>query len=341
MKKILVTGGSGFIGTNLVNFLLSKKYIVHNIDKFSNVSTPEKFKININKKNYNFKKIDLIKYNQVFKIISNFKPNFIINLAAESHVDRSIDTPINFIKNNINSSLHLLEITRKLLKKQQIKFIHVSTDEVYGSINYSSSLEKDQYNPRSPYSSSKASTDHIAMSYYYTYNLPLSLVNICNNYGPYQFIEKFIPNTINNLLLNRKIPIYGNGKNIREWIFVEDCCEAIFNVLSNFNSGKKYNIGSGIRSSNINIVKYIIEIFNEDKKYNINFNDVVEFVKDRPGHDFRYAINSNLFRKEMKWKSKISLKEGLRKTIKWYINNKEWLQHSRNQFKGKRQGLSD
>ena len=341
MKKILVTGGSGFIGTNLINFLLSKKFMVQNIDKFSDVSTPEKFKINIGGKNYNNNKIDLINYNKVSKIINNFNPDFVINLAAESHVDRSIETPINFIKNNINSSLNLFEINRKLIKKSKMKFIHVSTDEVYGSNNHKSSLEKDQYKPRSPYSSSKASTDHIAMSYYHTYNLPLSIVNFCNNYGPYQFIEKFIPNTINNILLNKKIPIYGNGKNIREWIFVDDCCEAIFKILNNFNSGKKYNIGSGIRTSNIDIVKNIIEIFNENKKYKITFDNAVRFVKDRPGHDFRYAINSNLFRKEMKWKPKISLKEGLRRTIEWYINNHKWLKYSRKKYDGKRQGLND
>ena len=246
MKKIIVTGGSGFIGSNLVNFLIKKKFYVINLDKLTYSSNRYNNKLR-NKKNYKLIKIDIINKKKITKIISKYKPKVIFNLAAETHVDRSIDGPKNFIQTNINGTFSLLESLRELQKKKiNPKLVHVSTDEVYGDIkkNYRS-IENDNYEPSSPYSASKASADHLVKSYIRTYKLKAVISNCCNNYGPYQFPEKLIPKMISNIFNNKELPIYSKGTNTREWIHVKDHCEALFKLYLKGKSGESYNVGSG------------------------------------------------------------------------------------------------
>ena len=266
MKKILITGGSGFMGSNLINYLIKKNFKIYNIDRLSKVSTPENFKKLTNKKNYKFYKINLLNKTKVKKIFYQIKPDFIINFAAESHVDRSIDDPSFFLKNNILLSVNLFEIFKNFSKtyKKSI-FFHISTDEVFGSITNGSSKENARYDPSSPYASSKASTDLIAISFIKTYKLPIKILNLCNNFGPYQFLEKYIPTVIFNLIKNNKAPIYGNGKNIREWIFVQDTCEAIYKILKIHKKYQRLNVGSSFRLNNIQLAGIIFNILKEKK----------------------------------------------------------------------------
>ena len=338
-KKILITGGSGFIGTNLVNYLSNKGYNITNLDKTSYASTPEIFKKNVKRQNYRFLKIDLANKNKVLKIFKKIKPNIIINLAAETHVDRSIDNSDEFIKSNILGTYNLINIINKTLSRKEIKklkFIHISTDEVYGSNKLSPSKENDQYNPSSPYSASKASANHLVKSFGITFNIPITILNFCNNYGPYQFPEKFIPTVIINALKKKVIPIYGNGKNIREWIFVEDCCKAIESTFSKVKFGNEYNIGSGYRTDNLTIAKMICKLLGKVEKY--DFKKLIRYVKDRPGHDFRYALNSSKFKNKTKWKPKTSIENGLKETINWYIKNKKWFKYTQKKYSGSRLG---
>mgnify|MGYP001229108177 FL=1 len=323
MKKIIVTGGSGFIGSNLILLLLKKKYSVINIDKSAYSANPynvKKFKKN---KNYLFFKLDINQRGKIIKIIKKYRPIGIINLAAETHVDRSIDNAEKFIKTNINGVYNLLEILRKLKKitKNKMKFLQVSTDEVYGDIAGSKlASEKDNYNPSSPYSASKASADQLVKAYGRTYGIKTLIVNPCNNYGPNQFPEKFIPKMIFNILNNKPLPVYGKGKNTREWIYVKDNCEAILKVFLKGKYGENYNIGTGIKLKNINIIKKIFKIAKKNK-IKIGKNAKIIFVKDRPGHDLRYALNSNKIKKKIKWKHKVSSIKGLEETFNWYKNN--------------------
>ena len=319
MKKIIVTGGLGFIGSNLIELLLEKKYKVLNIDKqtySSNVYNVKEFN---NNKNYSFIKCD-ISNSKLSKIISNFKPNGIFNLAAETHVDRSIDKPDSFIKSNIFGVFNLLEIFKKYsLKNPKSKLVHISTDEVYGDILNGRTKEDYPYKPSSPYAASKASSDHLVYSYVRTYKIPALVTNCSNNYGPKQHPEKLIPKLIYNIITNKKLPIYGKGTNSREWIYVMDHCEALIKVLEQGKIGNFYNIGSNKNEININICKKLINIANS--KIKLGKNVKIEFVKDRPGHDVRYALNSDKIIKELKWKPKTNLKEGLIKTFDWYLNN--------------------
>ncbi len=323
MKKIIITGGSGFIGSNLIHLLLKKKYSVINIDKSAYSANPynvKKFKKN---KNYLFFKLDINRRGKIIRIIKKYKPLGIINLAAETHVDRSIDNAEKFIRTNIDGVYNLLEILRKLKKvtKNKIKFLQISTDEVYGDIPGSKlASEKDNYNPSSPYSASKASADQLVKAYGRTYGIKTLIANPCNNYGPNQFPEKFIPKMIFNVLNNRPLPVYGKGKNTREWIYVKDNCEAILKIFQKGKCGENYNIGTGIKLKNIDIIKKILKIAKKNK-INIGKKVKVIFVKDRPGHDLRYALNSNKIRKRIKWKHKVSPVKGLEDTFNWYKNN--------------------
>ena len=339
MKKIIVTGGSGFIGSNLVNFLIKKKFFVINLDKLT-YSSNRYHNDNRNSSNYKFIKVDIVNKKKITKIIRKYKPKVIFNLAAETHVDRSIDGPYNFIQTNINGAFSLLESLRFLQKKKiNPKLVHISTDEVYGDMKKGKrSDENFKYDPSSPYSASKASADHLVKSYIRTYKLKAVISNCCNNYGPYQFPEKLIPKMISNIFNNKELPIYAKGKNSREWIHVEDHCEALFRLYLKGKSGESYNVGSGKSLKNIDLVKKILTIF-KTMKIKIGKKTKIKFVKDRPGHDFRYALNSNKILKKLNWKSKIRFEKGLKETISWYLENKDFLKSISKKNYEKRLGL--
>ena len=340
MKKVIVTGGLGFIGSNLIEYLISKKYFVINIDKSSYSANPYNLK-HFKKKKYSFYKIDIGNKKKLYQILKKYRPIGIFNLAAETHVDRSIDDSKNFIKSNIIGVYNILEVLRKIKKEKRtnIKLLHVSTDEVYGDLKSSQNAsESFNYNPSSPYSASKASADQLIKAYIRTYGIKSTIVNSCNNYGPNQFPEKFIPKIIFNLLNNKSIPVYGKGNNLREWIYVKDNCEALYKIFKKGKIGENYNVGSGIRLRNIDLVKLILSIA---KKNNISLRNKkkILYVKDRPGHDKRYALNSNKIKKKLGWKHKTSLKKGLSHTIEWYLKNKKFFDKISNRDFTKRLGL--
>ena len=320
MKKVIITGGNGFIGSNLVKFLLRKNFFVINIDK-NTYSKGSYMLKKLSYKNYKFFKLD-INSKKIFRILSTYKPIAIFNLAAETHVDRSIDSPREFIRSNILGTFNILEQMREYKKKfkKKIKLIHISTDEVYGDLkNIGRSIETSPYRPSSPYSASKASADHIIKSYSRTYGIEAIISNCCNNYGPGQFPEKLIPTLIFNILNDSSLPIYGKGKNSREWIHVEDHCRGLFAIYKNGKSGENYNIGTGENINNLNLTKVLLKI--AKRKINIGKKVKIKFVKDRPGHDLRYALNSNKIMRKLKWKSKIKFEKGLEETFNWYLKN--------------------
>ena len=339
MKKVFVTGGLGFIGSNLIKLLIKKKYYVINLDKVSYASNFYNLK-GINKKYYKFYKGDIsnrILINKIFKI---HKPIVLFNVAAETHVDRSIDSPKNFIKSNILGVFNILECVKLYFKNnKKFRMIHVSTDEVYGDIkkNYKSK-ENDKYKPSSPYSASKASADHLINSYVRTYKLPILISNCCNNFGPNQFPEKLIPKTIFNLITNKNIPIYGKGVNQREWIFVEDHCNGLLQIFKKGKIGESYNIGSNYVFSNLNLIKKVMNIYYSNYANKIQKVKIV-FVKDRPGHDLRYALNSTKIKKKLKWKLNNNLNKGLLKTIKWYYENPKFFGKKKRKIFDKRIGV--
>ncbi len=318
MKRFIVTGGYGFIGSSLIKLLLKKNYTVLNIDKLSYSAQKYNLK-DVKSKKYLFKKIDINNKKEITKILKRYKPHGIFNLAADTHVDRSIDDSSNFIRNNILGVYNLLEAIKNYNKN--IRLVHISTDEVYGDIaNSKRSNESFPYVPSSPYSASKASSDHLVNAFVRTYKIDAVISNCSNNYGPRQYPEKLIPKMIYNILNNKPLPIYSKGKNLREWIYVDDHCEALLKLFFKGKSGEKYNIGSGINCSNLFLVKKILKTFS-DKNIEIGKKVKIIFVKDRPGHDFRYALNSNKIKRELKWKPKINLNQGISKTVDWYINN--------------------
>ena len=326
MKKIVITGGSGFIGSNLVNYFLKKNYFVINIDKLS--YSGNKYSLeNFNKKNYFFIKSDINNKKILLKTFNKFKPTLVFNLAAETHVDRSIDGPAPFIHSNINGVFNLLESIRfhNRKTKQKIKLIHISTDEVYGDILDKSKRadENFSYQPSSPYAASKASADHLVKSYIRTYNFPAIISNCSNNYGPRQFPEKLIPKLIFNIINKKPLPIYGTGLNSREWIYVEDHCRALEILATKGKIGESYNIGSNVDLTNIKLTKLILKVM-KSKLSKIDKNVKIKFVKDRPGHDFRYALNSKKIKRKLKWKAVVKIDEGLSKTIDWYIDNQKY-----------------
>ena len=320
MKKIIVTGGNGFIGSNLVNFLLKKKYFVINIDKNKYAKSSYLLK-NTKNKSYKFYKLD-INNKKIFEILTRHKPIAIFNLAAETHVDRSIDSPKDFIDSNILGTFNILENIKRYTKKykKKLRLVHISTDEVYGDQkkNFRTN-EKSSYRPSSPYAASKASSDHLISSYVRTYNIDAVISNCCNNYGPGQFPEKLIPTLIFNILNNKPLPIYGEGLNSREWIHVEDHCKGIFTIFKKGKNGESYNIGTGINLNNLNLTKILLKIVK--RKIKIGRNVKIKFVKDRPGHDLRYALDSRKIYKKLKWKPSKKFEVGLSETFKWYFNN--------------------
>ena len=319
MKKIIVTGGLGFIGSNLINLLIKKNFFVINIDKISYSSSFYNTKEFKSLKNYKFIKCNIgeIKFK---KILFKYKPICIFNLAAETHVDRSIDNPENFIQSNIVGVYNLLEYFKQYSKKFKTKLVHISTDEVYGDVIKGRTSEKYPYKPSSPYAASKAASDHLVSSYIRTYKIPAIITNCSNNYGPKQHPEKLIPKLIYNIINNRALPVYGKGKNSREWIYVKDHCEALIKIFQKGKIGNFYNIGSNKNLSNIEVCKKLI---NYSKKIIGLGNKVkIKFVKDRPGHDIRYALNSNKLRKELNWKPQTNFQQGIKLTINWYNKNK-------------------
>jgi dTDP-glucose 4,6-dehydratase len=325
MEKIIITGGLGFIGSNLIN-ILKNKYFIINIDKITYASNFKNIDPYI--KNYKFYKQDI--NNKIFmkSILKKYNPSIIFNLAAETHVDRSIDGPEEFIKSNIFGVFSLIEAIRNYKKK--IKLIHISTDEVYGDIkkNYKSK-EDDAYKPSSPYSASKASGDLLIKSYIRTYKIPAIITNCCNNFGPNQYPEKLIPTIIYNIINKKPIPIYGEGKNVREWIYVKDHCDALIKIAEKGILGENYNIGSGIVLNNIQIAKKIISAF-EKTNYNKNIKSKIIFVQDRPGHDLRYCLDSSKIKNKLKWKCKSNFDQRINETIFWYIR-----QFKNNYFRNK------
>lgn len=347
-KKIMITGGAGFIGSSLIRFLINHtNNQVLNFDNLTYASNLNSLaKINKHKR-YKFVKGNICNKKIVSKLFKDFQPDIVMHLAAESHVDRSIENPMNFIQTNIIGTMVMLECAKEFwsLKKKKFLFHHISTDEVYGSLNKTDLFtEKSRYDPSSPYSASKASSDHLARAWNRTYGLPVVLTNCSNNYGPYQFPEKFIPLIILNALEKKALPIYGDGQNIRDWLYVEDHVRALYKVVDKGKIGETYNIGSNSEKTNIEVVTTICEILDrlaplnsENKKIKDkthhkknstklikSYKDLITFVKDRPGHDLRYAINSTKIQKELKWTYKESFETGLKKTVEWYMRNLDW-----------------
>ena len=331
--KILLTGGSGFIGSNFILNYIENHQIL-NYDLITYAGSNNNLDSIKNHKNYSFQKGDIRDYELFDQVISEFAPDSIINFAAESHVDRSIDGPKVFIETNILGTYEILNSTLKYFKlldgnkKEDFRFIHISTDEVYGSLGSEGKFtETTPYSPSSPYSASKASSDHLVKAWYHTYDLPVIITNCSNNYGPYQFPEKLIPLIISNCLSNKELPIYGDGLNIRDWIYVDDHCRGVFEVLCNGKVGETYNIGGNQELTNIALVEKICDILDEFKpsKINESYKDLITFVKDRPGHDFRYAIDSTKIKNDLNFTPKETIDRGLLKTIKWYLENEDWI----------------
>lgn len=321
MQRILVTGGMGFIGSNFIRFVLNlnQEFEIINIDKLTYAGNPENLKDIAEKypNNYKFYKIDICDFEPVDEIIIKNNVNYIVNFAAESHVDRSINNPSLFCETNISGTINLLNSAKKNKIK---KYLQISTDEVYGSLNFNEApfTENHQLSPNSPYSASKASADLLVRAYYKSFNLPVNITRCSNNYGPYQFPEKLIPLMINNALNNKKLPVYGKGINVRDWIHVKDHCKAILMVLLEGEIGEIYNIGGDSEVANIDLVKDLLKILDKPES-------LITFVTDRPGHDLRYAINHDKITKDLSWKPKIKLDNGLKMTVKWYLDNKVWL----------------
>ena len=336
MKKVIVTGGLGFIGSNLIKLLLKKNYYVVNVDKVSYSSNKYNLKEYDNNKNYKFIRLD-INNKKLTKIFTRYKPIGVFNLAAETHVDRSIDNPSNFIKSNIVGTFNLLESFRRFYKSySNTKLIHISTDEVFGDVLIGRSNENFKYKPSSPYAASKASSDHLVSAYVRTFRIPAIITNCSNNYGPCQHPEKLIPKLIYNIINNRELPIYGNGKNSREWIYVLDHCEGLLKVFLRGKIGEFYNIGSNKNLNNLQITKYLLDI--AKKHIEIGKKVKIRFVKDRPGHDLRYALNSNKIKSNLKWNPNTKIIDGLNKTFLWYYNNQKYFKNLKEKDITKRLG---
>ena len=330
--RFLITGGYGFIGSALIRFLINKtNKLVYNIDNLTYASNINSLNQVKNSNRYNFFKCDICNYTKLQKIIFKVKPDIICHLAAETHVDNSILKPNNFIQTNIIGSFNLLEIARKYFEKikNEKKFIfqHISTDEVYGELKNRNKFftEDSKYLPNSPYSASKASADHLVRSWHRTYGLPTIITNCSNNYGPYQNKEKLIPHMIYNAIRGKKLPVYGDGRHIRDWLYVDDHVKALYKVAINGKIGETYNIGGNNEIKNIVLIKHIcdlLDIYVTDKPKEIkSFSELISFVEDRKGHDRRYAIDASKIYRELGWKPKETIESGVKKTVKWFLQN--------------------
>ncbi|MFC2088763.1 dTDP-glucose 4,6-dehydratase, partial [Calditrichota bacterium] len=336
-KKIIVTGGAGFIGTNLVRYLIENTdSMVINIDLLTYAGNLYSLKDFENHPRYRFKQADISDQDAMKTIFDKYEPDAIMHLAAESHVDRSIDNPVDFLKTNIMGTYTLLEISRLYWmnlpdeKKDKFRFLHVSTDEVFGSLPENGYFtESTPYDPKSPYSSSKAASDHLVRAWNNTFGLPILITNCSNNYGPYQYPEKLIPVVIHNAIKGNPIPVYGEGKNIRDWLYVEDHVRALTAVLIHGCIGETYLIGGHNEITNLELVQTICKVL-DDINENATVKEhasLIEFVKDRPGHDMRYAIDPSKIEEEISWKPLTEFQTGITKTINWYMENTDWVNH--------------
>lgn len=333
--KILVTGGAGFIGSNFIRYLFEKvgfEGIVVNLDLLTyagNLMNLEDIAQRYEGKQYFFEHGDICDKRKVEEIFEKYSINMVIHFAAESHVDRSILGPDAFVRTNVYGTFTLLEVAKKYWNGsyEGKRFHHISTDEVYGSLGETGYFyETTPYDPRSPYSASKAASDHLVRAYYHTYGLPVSVSNCSNNYGPYHFPEKLIPLMILNMLEEKPLPIYGDGRNVRDWLYVEDHCSAVWKIVTEGRVGETYNIGGENEWENIKLVNKLCEIVAmKTGKDNECYKKLITFVKDRPGHDRRYAINCDKIKKELGWRQSVSFDEGLEKTVDWYLNNIRWV----------------
>lgn len=342
-KTILVTGGAGFIGSELVRHLVENtEHTVINVDKLTYSGNLESLVTVVSNENYIFEKIDICDENELKRVFSENRPDIVMHLAAESHVDRSIDGPKEFIQTNIVGTFVLLEQVKNYwqklhgTKKDDFRFLHVSSDEVYGDLNGKEDffLENTAYDPSSPYSASKASSDHLVRAWFRTYQLPVLITNCSNNYGPYQFPEKLIPHIILNAIEGKKLPIYGDGKQIRDWLYVNDHVRALLTVAFKGKVGETYNIGGNTEIQNIEVVEKICDILDiliPDKLNGLSsYSELITYVEDRPGHDVRYAIDNTKIKTQLRWEPKESFKSGMQKTVEWYLDNLPWSDNIQN-----------
>lgn len=330
--KIIITGGAGFIGSHVVRHFVTKypNYSIINLDKLTYAGNLENLKDIEEAPNYSFVQLDIVAINSIQDFFEKEKPDAVIHLAAESHVDRSISNPMEFISTNVVGTANLLNAAKKVWgSRKDVLFYHVSTDEVYGTLGETGKFtESTPYSPNSPYSASKASSDHLVRAYYETYHIPVKISNCSNNYGSHHFPEKLIPLFINNIKNNKPLPVYGKGDNIRDWLFVEDHAKAI-DVIFHFGKvGDTYNIGGNNEWKNIELIKLLCKIMDSKLNREMGTSEkLISYVTDRAGHDFRYAIDSNKLMTELGWKPSVTFEEGLEKTVNWFLNNEEWLQN--------------
>lgn len=334
--KVLVTGGAGFIGSALCRHLVNKGYDVFNVDKLTYAGNLQSLKTLVGKQNYHFYQLDICDSDAVFEILENEQIDAIMHLAAESHVDRSILGPSAFIETNIVGTFRLLEAARRYFEKldpakqKTFRFHHISTDEVFGDLPFDSGIFTEQipYNPSSPYSASKASSDHLVRAWHHTYGLPTVISNCSNNYGPYHFPEKLIPLVILSALDEKPLPIYGEGKNIRDWLYVEDHARALETIVCHGKIGESYNVGGHNERTNLQVVESICDILDglKPRANRKSYRELITFVKDRAGHDRRYAIDPTKIMTELHWKPQETFDTGLKKTVQWYLDNKWWWQ---------------
>lgn len=330
--KLLVTGGAGFIGSAVVRLAIKRGHEVLNLDALTYAACLENLSEEQASALYKFEQCDIRDRNTIQEAIDDFKPDIIMHLAAESHVDRSIDGPSDFIETNINGTFNMLEAARKYWeeagKPERFRFHHISTDEVYGSLPADPEVkftEDTPYDPRSPYSASKASSDHLVRAWHETYGLPVVITNCSNNYGPYHFPEKLIPVVILNALAGKPLPIYGDGSNIRDWLYVEDHAEALLLVAERGEVGRSYNIGGDNERTNLELVQAICSILDRVRPRGDGlYSDLITFVTDRPGHDARYAIDASRIQDELGWQPSVTVEEGLERTVTWYLENEAW-----------------
>jgi len=348
--RVLITGGCGFIGSAVIREgMKDPRYKILNLDKLTYAAMPEAVETYANGGNYALEQFDICELDRLNVLFEDFQPDCVIHLAAESHVDRSIDGPSEFIQTNINGTYNLLETARRYLdrmtdaKRDQFRFLHVSTDEVYGSLHLDAPgfTEDHAYDPRSPYSASKASSDHLVRAWAETYGVPAIITNCSNNYGPWQFPEKLIPVMIINAYEQRSLPVYGAGQNIRDWLYVEDHARALWRVLEAGQVGETYNIGGNAERQNIEVVRQICALLDQRFPARAPHERLIEFVSDRPGHDLRYAIDATKIRNELGWQPQMDFEAGLAATIDWYLAGEEWWRAIREkQYDGRRLGTA-